>query len=174
MSTPEWAGYLVSLGIGMTSDAVVAEVVRRVSARYGDAPPLLAGAAGVVWSLAARWQLGLASSSPRDLIHLVLDRTGLGAAFAAVVSSEEVARGKPAPDVYLEAARRLRVPSRDCIAVEDSANGIRAATAAGMRVAAVPNPHYPPDHDALALAALRVDRISQLTPQAVDAVPVVR
>jgi HAD superfamily hydrolase (TIGR01509 family) len=172
MSTPEWAGYLVSLGIGMTSAAVVAEVVGRVSARYGDAPPLLPGAAEVVRSLAARWPLGLASSSPRGLIEVVLDRTGLAPAFAAVVSSEEVARGKPAPDVYLEAARRLRVPPRDCVAVEDSANGIRAAAAAGMRVVAAPNPHYPPDRDALALATLRVDRIAQLTPQAVEAVPV--
>jgi HAD superfamily hydrolase (TIGR01509 family) len=168
MSTPEWASYLVSLGIGMTPEEVVAAVLRRVSARYGDAPPLLDGATDVVRALAGRWPLGLASSSPRSLIELVLDRTGLAPAFAAVVSSEEVPRGKPAPDVYLEAARRLRVPARRCVAVEDSANGIRAAAAAEMRVVAVPNPHYRPGEDALGLAALLVDRISQLTPEAVD------
>ena len=80
----------------------------------------------------------------------------------ATVSSEEVARGKPSPDVYLEAARRLGVPAADCAAVEDSANGIRAANAAGMVVIAYPNQHYAPDAEALGLADVVVGALGEL------------
>jgi beta-phosphoglucomutase-like phosphatase (HAD superfamily) len=97
----------------------------------------------------------------------VLELAGLADAFAATVSSEEVPNGKPAPDVYLEAARRLRVDPARCAAVEDSSNGIRAAAAAGMPVIAVPRPEYPPDPDALALAAVTLDSIEKLTPDVV-------
>jgi beta-phosphoglucomutase-like phosphatase (HAD superfamily) len=82
----------------------------------------------------------------------VLDVAGLAACFTATVSSEEVAHGKPEPDVYLEAARRLAVEPTQCAAVEDSHGGIRSAKAAGMRVIAIPNPTYPPDEESLAQA----------------------
>ena len=114
--------------------------------------------------IGARWPLGLASSSNRELIDRALDVAGLARHFRATVSSEEVARGKPAPDVYVEAARRLAVDPSSCAAVEDSANGIRSAHAAGMRVVAVPNPAFPPPDDALALAATVVPSIRELTP----------
>jgi beta-phosphoglucomutase-like phosphatase (HAD superfamily) len=98
----------------------------------------------------------------------VLDLMGLAHAFAATVSAEEVAHGKPAPDVYLEAAQRLgAVPNRS-VAVEDSSNGIRSAAAAGMTVIATPNPHYPPDDDALALAAEVVRTTGDVTPALVE------
>jgi beta-phosphoglucomutase-like phosphatase (HAD superfamily) len=85
-----------------------------------------------------------------------------------VVSSQEVARGKPAPDVYLEAARRLDAEPRRCAAVEDSHNGIRSAKAAGMRVVAIPNPHFPPQAEALADADVVLRSIAELTPAVVE------
>jgi len=126
--------------------------------------PLIDGAIDAVHRLAEAFTLGVASSSNRPLIDAVLDGSGIAGCFAVVVSSEEVARGKPAPDVYLEAAQRLgREPAR-CAAVEDSSNGLRAAHAAGMRVIAFPNTHYPPAPDALALANVIVHSPHDLTP----------
>ena len=112
----------------------------------------------------------MASSSNREIIDLVLDLAGLADAFVATVSSEEVRRGKPAPDVYLEAARRVGVQPSRCVAIEDSSNGLRAAVAAGMAVIAAPNPHYPPAGDALALASATVDSVADLTPDLVERV----
>jgi HAD superfamily hydrolase (TIGR01509 family) len=116
-----------------------------------------------VRELAAHWPLGLASSSNRSIIDLVLERAGVRACFAAVVSSEEVANGKPAPDVYLAAARELDVDPKDCAAVEDSTNGIKSAVAAGMRTIAVPNRQFRPDDDVLASAAVVVSSLAEVT-----------
>jgi len=138
-----------------------------MAAAYRERLPLLPGAAEAVRALEARWMLGLASSSNRKLIMLVLEQTGLVEAFSAVVSAEEVARGKPAPDVYLEAAARFAVAPGECVAVEDSSDGLRSAAAAGMVVVAVPNAAFPPAPDALALASASVRGVADLTP-AVD------
>jgi HAD superfamily hydrolase (TIGR01509 family) len=152
MSSPEWSRYMHdTLGLAEPPEEINAEVVRRMRARYDEDLPLLPGAVEAVRRLGTDFRLGLASSSNRPLIDAVLARTGLDDVFEVTVSSEEVPRGKPAPDVYLEAARRLRLPTERCIAVEDSANGIRSAHAAGMRVIAIPNRRYPPV-DALDLA----------------------
>src|ERR671915_594569 len=123
------------------------------------------GAGEAVRALAERWPLGLASSANREVIDLVLSLAGFADAFRVTVSSEEVERGKPAPDVYLKAARELRAAPARCVAVEDSSSGLRAAAAAGMTVIAVPNPHYPPDDGALALAAATVGVVGEVTPQ---------
>jgi HAD superfamily hydrolase (TIGR01509 family) len=164
MSSPEWSEYLRDqLGVPLPVSEINDEVVRRIERMYRERLPLLPGAVQAVHTLGARWPLGLASSSNREIIELVLELTGLGDAFAATVSSEEVARGKPAPEVYLEAARQLGVAPERCVAIEDSSNGLRAAAAAGMAVIAVPNPHYPPDRDALALAGGAVETPAQLT-----------
>jgi len=133
-------------------------------ARYGEAPPLIPGAVGAVRAAAARWPLAVASSSNPELIEVVLRTSGLRDLFPVTVSSQEVARGKPSPDVYLEAARRLGIEPACCSAVEDSHNGIRSANAAGMRVVAVPNPHFPPDAESLALADAVVPSMNELTP----------
>ncbi len=171
MSAPEWAAYLRDeLAVPMDARAIDREVVQRMEDGYRESLPLLPGAAEAVRSLAARWPLGLASSANREIIDLVLELAGFGDAFRATVSSEEVERGKPAPDVYLEAARRLEVTPADCVAIEDSSSGLRAADAAGMAVIAVPNPHYPPDPDALALAAASVAVVGEVTPELVEAV----
>jgi len=171
MSSPEWSAYLRDeLGVPLDVEEINREVVRRMQESYAAGLPLLPGALETVRALAARWPLGLASSSNREIIDVFLDRAGVRELFGATVSSEEVARGKPAPDVYLAAAGRLGVAPERCVAIEDSSNGLRAAVAAGMAVIAVPNPHYPPDEDALALAAATVDAVGEVTPQLVEAV----
>jgi HAD superfamily hydrolase (TIGR01509 family) len=168
MSSPEWSRYMEEeLGVPDPPAEISAEVVRRLEAVYGKRLPLIDGAEEAVERLAARWLLGLASSSNRELIDVVLERSGLARFFRVTVSSEEVPRGKPAPDVYLEAAQGLGVRPVDCAAVEDSRNGIRAAKAAGMRVVAIPNPHFPPGEETLALADVKLGSLAELTPTAV-------
>ncbi len=169
MSAPEWSRYLSEkLGVPGTPEQISDDLVALMTARYRDELPLIPGAVEAVERLAARWPLGLASSSNRRLIDAALELSGLDRFFRATVSSGEVARGKPAPDVYLEAARRLDVSAKDCIGVEDSHAGIRSAEAAGMRVIAIPNPSYPPDPEALELADLVLDSIAKLTVAAVE------
>jgi len=164
MSSVEWSRFLHhEAGVPDAPDEINAEVVRRMLAAYREHLPLIPGAVEAVQRLAERFPLGLASSSNRELIDTVLDVAGITRYFAATVSSEEVAHGKPAPDVYLEAARRLGVEAARCTAVEDSHGGIRSAKAAGMRVVAIPNPTYPPDDEALALADGTVGSLDELT-----------
>jgi len=170
MSSPEWAAYLHDrLGADLTPPEIVEEVVARLVARYEQALPLLPGAADAIRRIGAVWPLGLASSANRAVIDKVLALSGLAVMFRATVSSEEVAAGKPAPDVYIEAARRLGVPPGRCAAVEDSANGIRSGAAAGMRVVAIPNRDYPPGADALAAAARVLRELGELVPEVVEA-----
>jgi len=169
MSSPEWSRYMHDVvGLSESPAEIDEEVVRRMLDRYRQALPLIDGAADAVRRLAPAFPLAIASSSNRALIDVVLDRSGLADLFLATVSSEEVDRGKPAPDVYLEACRRLDVPPGACAAIEDSSNGIRAAHAGGLRVCAVPNTHYPPSADALALAYVVVDSLAGLTVQVVS------
>ena len=164
MSSPEWSRFVHDeLGVADEPDEIAAEVVRRMLARYADRVPLIDGAAEAVERLAGHWPLAIASSSNRPLIDCVLALSGLGRYFEATVSSEEVPHGKPAPDVYLAAARRLGVPPELCAAVEDSHSGIRSANAAGMRVLAIPNPSYAPDEAALALAHVVLASLDELT-----------
>ena len=169
MSSPEWSRYMHDvIGLRESPEEINAEVVRRLQAVYRKGVPLIPGAVEAVKRLAAGWPLGLASSSNREVIDFVLEASGLAHSFAATVSSEEVSRGKPAPDVYLEAARRLDVEPVRCAAVEDSENGISSAKAAGMRTIAIPNPRYPPAEDALAESDLVLGSIDELTPEVVE------
>jgi HAD superfamily hydrolase (TIGR01509 family) len=169
MSSREWSQYMHDeLRVDRDPADINRAVVARMEQRYREHLPLLPGAVETVRALHRRWPLALASSANREVIDLALDRAGLAGEFGATVSSEEVARGKPAPDVYLEAARRLGVDADRCVAVEDSSNGMRSAAAAGMAVIAFPNRHYPPDEDALALAAACVDALPEITPELVS------
>lgn len=171
MSSVEWAVYLRDdLGVDRDVADINRDVVRRMEELYRERLPLLPGAVSAVRRLAARWPLGLASSSNREIIDLALSLSGLADAFAVTVSSEEVPRGKPAPDVYLEAARRLEAHPGRSVAIEDSSNGLRAAAAAGLAVIAVPNPHYPPSAEALGLAVARLGTLHDLTPELVQGV----
>ena len=169
MSSPEWSRYLhEELGVSLDPGEISRQVVERMLASYEREVPLLPGAVQAVRRLAERWPLGLASSSNRPVIDAVLESAGLTGCFSATVSGDEVAQGKPSPDVYLAAARKLGVEAGRAAAVEDSSNGLRAGAAAGMLVIAVPNREFPPADDALALASLVVESVGELTPELIE------
>jgi HAD superfamily hydrolase (TIGR01509 family) len=169
MSSREWSRYMHDeLGAPNSPGEISAEVVHRLEALYRERLPAVPGAREAVDRLAEHWLLGVASSSNRELIDLALELLGLADRFAATVSSEEVERGKPAPDVYLEAARRLDVQPTEAAAIEDSHNGILAAKAAGMRVLAIPNRRFPPGEDALVQADVVLRSLVGLTAEAVS------
>ena len=169
MSSPEWSRYLHDqLGVPLEPEQINGLVVSALLDQYRHRLPLLPGAVLAVRRLADRWPLGLASSSNRPVIDAVLQRAGIADCFAVTISGEEVAAGKPAPDVYLTATRRLGVDAANAAAVEDSTKGLRAAAAAGMLVIASPNRDYPPEPDALALAVLVVESLDELTPDAIE------
>jgi HAD superfamily hydrolase (TIGR01509 family) len=169
MSSPEWSRYMHDeLGVPLSPPEISAEVLRLMYEEYERELPLLPGADEAVRRIGERWPLGLASSSNREIIDMVLRRAGWSELFPATVSSEEVERGKPAPDVYLEAARRLGAPPGRCCAVEDSSVGMRAAQAAGMIVIAIPNRAYPPEPGALATANVVLDSLQDLDPDAIE------
>jgi HAD superfamily hydrolase (TIGR01509 family) len=165
MSSPEWSRYMhETVGLAESPAEINRIVVERMLERYAAGPPWLPGAIEAVRRVATVLPLGLASSSNRELIDLVLEAGGIAPFFRATASSEEVARGKPAPDVYLEVARRLGVDPASCVAVEDSHSGIRSAKAADMFCVAIPNRHFPPG-EALAEADAVVETLDELTPR---------
>ena len=169
MSAPEWSRYVRDeLGVALEPEEISARVVERLLGGYARSLPLLEGAVEAVRRVAARWPVGLASSANREVIDAVLAASGLDGVFGATVSGEEVEHGKPAPDIYLEAARRLGVDPVRSAAIEDSTNGLRAAAAAGMRVVALPNREFPPTDDALELAASVLGSLEELTPEALE------
>ena len=173
MSSTEWSRYMHDeLGVPVPPEQISSEVAGRLVEQYRQRLPLLPGALEAVRSLARHWPLALATSSNRNVVDLVLEEADLVDAFEVTVSSEEVARGKPAPDVYLDAAQRLEVDPGACVAIEDSANGIRSAHAAKMAVIAIPNRDFPPEPDALALAAVVLDSLEQLDPERVRALAI--
>ena len=164
MSTSEWTAYMHDvIGMPLAPARIAEEVVARLSARYREEPPVVAGAREAVLRLAERWPLAVASSSPRALIDVVLEVMDLTSSFRATVASEEVARGKPAPDVYLEALRRLDVAPASAVGVEDSQAGLLALRAAGMRAIAIPNRAFPPSAAALSTAHRVLGSIAELT-----------
>ncbi len=164
MSAPEWSSYMhEQLGVPLAPEEIDRRIVERGLEQYRSSLPLLPGAATAVRALASSWPLGLASSSNRVVIDEVLRLAGLTEDFAVTVSGEEVARGKPAPDVYEAAVAELGVPARHAVAIEDSSNGLRSAAAAGLHVIAVPNREFPPDADALALAEVVLGSLEELT-----------
>jgi len=164
MSAPEWSRFLhEEAGVPDEPQAINRDVVALMLEAYRRELPLLPGAVEAVRRVAAALPLGLASSSNREIFEEVLRLAGIEDCFRATVSSEEVERGKPAPDVYVEAARRLGVEPTRGAAVEDSHAGIRSAKAAGMRVVAIPNQSYPPDQAALELADAVVCTLDDLT-----------
>jgi HAD superfamily hydrolase (TIGR01509 family) len=169
MSTAEWSAYMSEdFGVRLPPRQVADLVIEAMTAEYETHLPLLPGAVDAVRALSAHWPLAVASSAPKSLIEAVLDASSLRPAFRAAVSSEEVERGKPAPDVYLEAAKRLGITPTSCAAIEDSSNGLRSAAAAGMTVIAVPRPEYPPAEDALGMASVVLDSLTSLTPATIE------
>ena len=168
MSTGEWSRHLAEdVGVGLPAERVAADVLQRVAQRYRTSLPLIPGAVDVVRRIAAAYPVALASSSARILIDQVLATAGLTGVFRVTRSTEEVPRGKPAPDVYLSVVEELGLPPEACAAVEDSSNGLRSAAAAGLAVVCVPHGVYPPAPDALALAGLVIDSLDRLTPEVI-------
>ncbi|MDA8315546.1 MAG: HAD family phosphatase [Actinomycetota bacterium] len=169
MSSPEWSRYMHDqLAVRLPDEEIVRFVVADLLARYERELPLLPGAVEAVRRVASRWPLALATSSNRVVIDRVLELSDLVGTFGVTVSSEEVARGKPFPDVYLAAARMLGTAPQECAAIEDSTNGIRAAVAARMHVAVVPNPHFPPPDGVLKSADLVLASLDELTVEALE------
>lgn len=152
MNSQEWAAVIQSTCPGVSVPSIIEGVTDRMRALYRRHLPLLPGAVETVRHLAASYPLGLASSSPPPLIEEALSDAGIRSCFQVIVSSDEVGKGKPAPDVFLATARSLGVEPAQVAVFEDSSAGIGAARAAGMHVIAVPNPHFPPSDAALALA----------------------
>ena len=172
MSTGEWARYLSrDLGVGLPPETVAATVIDGMRARYREGVPLMPGAAEAVRALAGHWPIGLASSSPPALIDAVLDGAGLRECFTVALSTEQVQRGKPAPDIYLAVTARLDRPPGRCAAVEDSTNGLLSAAAAGLQVIAVPHPRYPPEPAALQKAKVVLTSLEELTVQTITDLP---
>jgi HAD superfamily hydrolase (TIGR01509 family) len=168
MSAPEWSRYVRDeLRVPLEPEEISDRVVTRVLQGYEQRLPLLPGAEAAVARIAERWPLALASSSNKPVIDRVMETSGWGEVFRVWVSSEEVARGKPAPDVFLEAARRLGVDPAAAAGIEDSHNGILAARAAGLRVIAIPNHEFPPGDEALRAADAVLGSLDQLTPAVV-------
>jgi HAD superfamily hydrolase (TIGR01509 family) len=169
MSSAEWSHYMhEAVGLEQAPAAINAEVVARLERAYRRGLPWIEGAEDALRRIAARWPLALATSSNREIVDLVVELGGLGKLIEASVSSEEVGAGKPAPDVYLEATRRLGVGPGSAAAVEDSTNGLLSAAAAGLSVVAVPNPAHPPAEQGLTAAAVVLDSIEQLTPAVIE------
>jgi len=169
MSSPEWSRYVhETLGVPLDPPAISDRVVEHVLRSYAERLPLLPGAEEAVERLADHWPLALASSSNKEVIDQVMETSGWGRVFRTWVSSEEVERGKPAPDVFLEAARRIGVDPGRAAGIEDSHNGILAARAAGLRVIAIPNHEFPPGAEALAAADIVLGSLAELTPDVVD------
>jgi HAD superfamily hydrolase (TIGR01509 family) len=169
LSTPEWIAYMQrELGVELDAEEIRTRVLERLQASYREQLPLIPGAEEAVRRLAGRWPLAVASSSPRELIELVIELAGLEDCFEALVSSAEVARGKPAPDVYLRACELLRIPAERTVAIEDSGPGVDSARAAGMPVILIPGSEFPSPAGVLEAADLVLDSIEQLDVETVE------
>ena len=172
MSTAEWASYLSrDLHVSLPPDQVAALVIGQMRASYRENVPLMPGAVQAILGLAAHWPLGLATSSSPTLIDDVLDGGDLRGYFAVTMSTEGVARGKPAPDIYLAVADLIGHAPERCAAIEDSTNGLLSASAAGLFVIAVPHPRYPPDAAALGAASVVLTDLHELTPDVITRLP---
>jgi HAD superfamily hydrolase (TIGR01509 family) len=155
VSTLAWAKYMIRrLNLDQWPDQVVARIVGTMQALYARQVPYLPGAIEAVDCAARFGPIGLASGSHRSLIDIVTADAPLRGKFQAVVCADEVPVGKPAPDVYLQAARELGVRAANCVCLEDSANGILAGKSAGMKVIAVPDHRLPPSQEILRQADL--------------------
>lgn len=169
-NTIEWAHVMqerLHLEGEMTLEAIMADVKGRVIAMLEQHLPALPGALDAVHTAAANFRVALASGSPTEVIQTVMRLTQLDAVFETMVFGDTIPRGKPAPDIYLEAARRLGVAPEACIGIEDSGNGLRSLKAAGMKAIAVPSPGFPLSPDLLALADVHLQSLLEFSPEVV-------
>jgi HAD superfamily hydrolase (TIGR01509 family) len=168
VGTADWSAYMARVvGVPDAPEVIADRVIGAMADRYAERLPLMSGALEAVERMARRWPLGLASGSPRRLIDVIMTATPLGKIFRVAVASDEVAANKPAPDVYLEVVRRLGSEPATTVAIEDSANGFRAAHAAGLRVIAIPQPAFPQAPEALSLADSVLGSLDDLSTETV-------
>jgi len=171
LATEQWAGIMVErMALSLTIDAVIADMKQRMIAHYDEHLPVLPGALEAVHIAARNYKIGLASGSPVELIRHVIDSTHLNEVLKIVVHGDMVKRGKPAPDIYIEAARQLGVSPPECIGVEDSPNGIRALKAAGMKVLAVPSSYFPLPEDIRDMADVVLPSLELFSTRLIDSV----
>ena len=131
MSSKEWSRYMHdSVGVPDSPEEIDRYVLAKLEERYRTDLPWIDGAQEAVRRMGAAFPLGLATSSNREIIDIVVEQGGFSSLFSVTLSTEEVGRGKPAPDVYLEVMRRMGVSASVTAAVEDSTNGLKAAAAA--------------------------------------------
>jgi HAD superfamily hydrolase (TIGR01509 family) len=160
----QWAASMrENNGVNLSDQEIYDGIIGELRKLYARHLPVIPGARQAIAGLARDYRLGVASSSPLELIEYALDLSGLRKYFSAVVSSDDVALGKPEPDVYREACVRLGASPERAAAVEDSANGMRSASSAGLAVIAIPNPEFPPSAGAVDLADVVLGSIGELT-----------
>jgi mannitol-1-/sugar-/sorbitol-6-/2-deoxyglucose-6-phosphatase len=163
-STRSWAEVMQKrLNLDMSLDDIIDDLRIRLLERYERHMPILPGAIEAVHLSASAYRVALASGSPTWVIQRVVQLTGLDKVFQAVIYGDDMVHGKPAPDIYLEAARRLDVLPRDSLGIEDSANGIRSLKAAGMVALAVPSPSFPLPDEIVKMVDLTLPSLEHFT-----------
>jgi HAD superfamily hydrolase (TIGR01509 family) len=161
-STEAWANYLAEkLGHEFTPDQIIERVVSQMETYYHESIPFLPGAHAAIELVSQHYRMGLASGSSYRLINAVLDTTGWRDYFVEVLSADDLAQGKPAPDIYLEITRRMRVGVENVAIFEDSGNGILSGHAAGVKVIAVPGTYHRPHDETLAKADLVLNSLNE-------------
>lgn len=151
-STIGWAEVMKDkLNLDESVDDIIVEMKQRVIAHYEERMPTRPGAIESVKHMKEHFRVGLASGSPTEIIKAVLRITGLDQIFEVMIYGDDIPKGKPAPDIYLEAMKQLGVTPVVTVGIEDSANGIRSLKAAGMVAVAAPSPDFQLSDDILAL-----------------------
>ncbi len=159
-STVGWATVMrEKLQLDESIDDIIAEMKGRVIAHYERRMPTRPGAIESVHRMKQHFRVGLASGSPTEIIKAVLRITGLDQVFEVMIYGDDIPRGKPAPDIYLEAMAQLGVSPDVTVGIEDSANGLRSLKAAGMAAVAAPSPDFPLPPEILELADARIDTL---------------
>ncbi len=164
VSTPEWVNYMIErLGLKLPPKSVEERIIGTMAGLYNQRIPFLPGAVEVVSSAAKHFTTALASGSPRSLIDTVTNSPALKGKFDLILSGDQFARGKPAPDIYLGAAEQLNLKPSQCACIEDSGSGILAGHSAGMKVIAVPDARFPPAAEHLARASIVLNSLKQFS-----------
>lgn len=163
-STIGWAQVMKErLKLSQTVDEIIVEMKERVIAHYEGRMPTRPGALEAVQLAAENYRVGLASGSPTNIIQRVMQLTGLDQIFEVTVYGDSIAKGKPAPDIYIEAMKRLNITPEVTVGIEDSANGIRSLKAAGMYIIAAPSPDYPLSSDILAISHAHITSLEEFS-----------
>jgi len=163
-STIGWAQVMKNhLDLTESVDDIIIEMKQRVIAHYEERLPTRPGALEAVQRVASKYRVGLASGSPTEIIQRVMELTRLDQVFEVMVFGDTIPNGKPAPDIYLEALRRMGATAENSVGIEDSANGVRSLHAAGMKIIATPSPDFPLPPEVLTLADAHLSSLEDLT-----------